>query len=97
VINTIGNRAHITLEENLCTGETDCVQVCPKGVLAMDTGRQLVEIVDPDACVQCGACIVQCPTDALFFRYEDGSIVKPEVIRRTRLNLLARRTIEVEE
>ena len=97
VINTIGNKAHITLEESKCTGETDCVQVCPKGVLKMDATQQLVHIVDPGACVQCAACIVQCPTDALHFRYDDGSIVGPDVIRRTRLNLLARRTIEIEE
>jgi ferredoxin len=97
VINTIGNQAYITLEEMLCTGETDCVQVCPKAVLAMDPDQQLVMIVDSGACVQCGACIVQCPSDALFFRYDDGSIVGPEVIRRTRLNLLARRSIKISD
>ena len=92
-----GNKAHITLEETLCTGETDCVEVCPKAVLTMDPDEQLVLIIDSGACVQCGACIVQCPSDALFFQYDDGSIVGPEVIRRTRLNLLARRSIEVND
>jgi ferredoxin len=44
-------------------------------------------------CVQCGACIVQCPFDALHFRGPKGKIVPPEVIRRFKLNLLGGRTV----
>jgi len=43
----------------------------------------------------CGACIVQCPSDALRFRRPDGRVVEPETIRTTRLNLLGSRSIDV--
>jgi len=42
-------------------------------------------------CEQCGACIVQCPTDALAFVPPGGEQVPPEAIRRYKLNLLGRR------
>jgi ferredoxin len=45
--------------------------------------------------VQCGACIVQCPFDALSFAAPDGTHVAPEVIREFKLNLLGSRTREV--
>ena len=54
------------------------------------------EIVEPGNCVQCGACIVQCPEDALLFRYNDGRVVEPATIRSTRMNLAGQRRIAVE-
>lgn len=95
-INTFHNQAHIDLVTDRCTGAADCVQVCPRDVLQMTTHRK-VEIRQPDQCIQCGACIVQCPRDALRFRYDDHRIVEAETVRRTRMNLLGRRTVEVPE
>lgn len=88
--------ARIELEPERCSGAAECVQVCPRGVLAMDGGRRQVTITDPDACIRCAACIVQCPQDALRFRFDDGSVVEADTIRRTRLNLLGRRSVEVD-
>lgn len=96
-INTHNNHAHIELCVDRCTGAADCVQVCPRGVLRMNGGRRKVEIVRPDDCIQCGACIVQCPDDALRFRYDDGRIVEPETIRSTRMNMVGARTVRVHE
>lgn len=87
--------ARIELEPERCTGAAECVQVCPRNVLAMDGGRRKVTIADPDACIRCAACIVQCPEDALRFRFDDGSLVEADTIRRTRLDLLGRRSVEV--
>ena len=42
-------------------------------------------------CEQCGARVVQCPTDVLAFTNPDGERVPPEAIRRHKLNLLGRR------
>ena len=80
-----------------CTGAAECVLVCPRGVLAMDGPRRKVQIVRADDCIRCGACIVQCPDDALRFRYEDGRVVPPSTVRRTRVNMLGRRTIELDD
>jgi len=96
-INTFHNSAHIELVESKCDGSADCVLVCPSDVLQMDGPRRKVRIERPDQCIQCGACIVQCPTDALRFRYEDGTVVEAPTIRSTRMNLLGkRRKIPVE-
>ena len=96
-INTWRNPATVELLEERCTGAADCVQVCPRDVLQMDGHRRKVEIARPDQCIQCGACIVQCPEDALRFRYADGRIVEPATIRRTRMNMLGRRTVAVSD
>jgi len=49
----------------------------------------------PDICVQCGACIVQCPCDALFFQSPKGEIIFPESIRKFKLNLMGKRLVKV--
>jgi NAD-dependent dihydropyrimidine dehydrogenase PreA subunit len=94
-INTISNEPHVDLVEERCTGAAECVLVCPRDVLQMDGKRRKVEIKRPGQCIECGACIVQCPEDALRFRYDDGSIVEPETIRTTRLNMMGKRTVAV--
>ncbi len=90
-INTWHNDAQIELVDSACTGSADCVQVCPSDVLKMNGTRRKVELARPKHCIQCGACIVQCPEDALRFRYPDGSVVEAATIRQTRVNMLGRR------
>ncbi len=94
-INSRGGEPHIDLVEERCNGSADCVLVCPRDVLEMNGPRRKVEIRRPDQCIECGACIVQCPTDALRFRYDDGRVVEAPTIRRTRMNLLGRRSVQV--
>jgi NAD-dependent dihydropyrimidine dehydrogenase PreA subunit len=96
-INSFRNQFNVELVTDRCTGAAECVQVCPRDVLAMNGPRRKVEIARPDDCIRCGACIVQCPEDALRFRFDDGRVVEPATVRRTRLNMLGRRTVEVEE
>jgi ferredoxin len=61
----------------------------------MDGHRRKVEIRRADDCIQCGACIVQCPEDALRFRYDDDRVVEAATIRQTRMNMLGRRSVEL--
>jgi ferredoxin len=42
---------------------TDCVEVCP--VDAFREGATMLYI-DPEACIDCGACIPECPVEAIF-------------------------------
>ena len=69
-INTFRNEAKIELVPERCTGAATCVLVCPRNVLVMGRGEaaRKVSVVRPTDCIQCGACIVQCPSDALRFR-----------------------------
>jgi len=94
-LNMLGNQFQIELVEAECTGAAQCVQVCPRDVLAMDGHRRKVAIARPDDCVRCGACIVQCPDDALRFRFDDGRIVEPQTVRSTRMNMVGRRTVRI--
>lgn len=55
----------VTLEydPSRCNGCRTCVQVCPHGVLEMHAKR--ARVIDRDACMECGACALNCPEQAL--------------------------------
>jgi NAD-dependent dihydropyrimidine dehydrogenase PreA subunit len=57
------NVSTLKLDESLCSGCETCTLVCPHGVLAKN-GRK-VRIVDFDGCMECGACLNNCPTGAI--------------------------------
>jgi ferredoxin len=46
---------------------TDCVVVCPCDCFR--EGDQML-FIDPDTCVDCEACVSECPVEAIF--YEDN-------------------------
>jgi ferredoxin len=52
----------------LCLRDTACVDVCP--VECMVLGKPEEEwpwlYIDPDTCIDCGACIPECPYEAIF-------------------------------
>jgi NAD-dependent dihydropyrimidine dehydrogenase PreA subunit len=86
----------IILDEKQCRGTGLCEQVCPRDCYKVDKKRHMARIPRTEQCVQCGACIVQCPFDALYFRGPQGELVPPEIIRRFKLNLLGKRFVKVE-
>ena len=67
--------ATLTLEPAACTGCGMCTQVCPHAVFRLPPkpaqmegthrARRVVEIAHRDACMECGACVLNCPTGAL--------------------------------
>jgi len=89
-------RLRISLDEQLCKGAAFCEDVCPVGVFEVDRDRRLAMLARAHACVQCGACIVQCPFDALHFQHPDGGVIEPETIRRFKLNLVGKRLVRTE-
>jgi NAD-dependent dihydropyrimidine dehydrogenase PreA subunit len=56
----------VTLELNpeLCNGCRMCIVVCPHAVFEMNGKR--VRIVNRDACMECGACMMNCEESAIF-------------------------------
>lgn len=66
-------------------------QVCPTRVFEIDAERRLATLPNAEDCVQCGACIVQCPFDALLFPSPAGGQIAPDTVRRFKLNLLGKR------
>lgn len=58
----------VTLEFDLerCNGCGMCVDVCPHGVFAMRDRRAF--LVDRGACMECGACALNCEREAIRVR-----------------------------
>lgn len=53
----------LSFDSARCTGCGFCVDVCPHGVFAKN--ERLVHVVRPDACMECGACQMNCPFGAV--------------------------------
>jgi ferredoxin len=46
---------------------TDCVSVCPVDCFH---GDEKMLYIDPDECIDCGACVPECPVEAIFAEYD---------------------------
>lgn len=46
-----------------CINCRRCTQVCPHGVFA--EGKEHVELIQPSACMECGASALNCPVQAI--------------------------------
>jgi len=86
---------HVSLDGDKCKGAGLCEQVCPRNCYEVDRNRNSANMPRADRCVQCGACIVQCPFDALCFESPEGKIITPETLRRSKLNLIGRRLVKI--
>jgi NAD-dependent dihydropyrimidine dehydrogenase PreA subunit len=91
-------RWSITLDRERCSGIYSCWEVCPKACFEKSSpenpgSQRKVDLADSEHCICCGACIVQCPEDALYFEDEKGLRVEPDTIRRFKLNLMGRRAV----
>jgi NAD-dependent dihydropyrimidine dehydrogenase PreA subunit len=51
-----------------CAGIWECYEVCPVGCWIRDLERRVAILDDPDACIACGACVLQCPENAIELR-----------------------------
>lgn len=87
----------VILDENKCNGCGFCEQVCPRNCFEVDKNRHIATMPGAVRCVQCGACIVQCPFNALYFKNPKGEIIAPEIIRKFKLNLMGKRFVKVKE
>src|SRR3989338_657324 len=54
--------AYIITEACIKCKHTDCVQVCP--VDCFHEGENML-VIDPEKCIDCGLCIVECPAGAI--------------------------------
>lgn len=57
------NVVSLELDAAVCTGCGRCIEVCPHAVFAMESGR--IRLKDRDACMECGACSINCPAGAI--------------------------------
>jgi NAD-dependent dihydropyrimidine dehydrogenase PreA subunit len=55
--------ATLQLDQVRCNGCRMCTEVCPHGVFEVE--HQKAAIVDLDACMECGACAINCDSGAI--------------------------------
>ena len=46
--------------------DKSCVEVCPVDCIHQDEGEDRMLYIDPDECIDCGACEPACPVTAIF-------------------------------
>jgi NAD-dependent dihydropyrimidine dehydrogenase PreA subunit len=51
-----------------CAGIWECYEVCPVGCWIQDLNNNIAVLENPDACIACGACVMQCPENAIELR-----------------------------
>ena len=56
----------LQLDEEKCNGCGMCTKVCPHAVFELSDGK--ARIVNRDYCMECGACMLNCPVQAIFVR-----------------------------
>ena len=56
----------------LCLRDSGCVDVCPVECIVPGnpTDKYPMYYIDPDQCIDCGACITECPFGAIFVEDE---------------------------
>jgi NAD-dependent dihydropyrimidine dehydrogenase PreA subunit len=87
-------RWNIAFDPERCEGVYRCWEVCPEACFEKREDIRKVELAHDERCIRCGACVVQCPKDALFFEDADGAHIEPDVIRRFKLNLMGSRSVD---
>lgn len=60
--------AYVVCEPCFKCKYTDCVEVCPVDCFHED---ELTLYIDPEECIDCGACVPECPVEAI---YEESEV-----------------------
>lgn len=50
-------------DESKCIGCKKCHEVCPHRVFLMENNKAVLH--KKDSCIECGACMMNCPTSAI--------------------------------
>ena len=53
----------VEVDTDKCTGDEECVNVCPVGVLEMENDK--ANPVNVDECLGCESCVEVCPSAAI--------------------------------
>ena len=56
---------YVITEACIDTKDQSCIDVCPADCISAETGDRML-FIDPDQCIDCGACVSSCPVDAIF-------------------------------
>ncbi|HXX59220.1 MAG TPA: 4Fe-4S dicluster domain-containing protein [Dehalococcoidales bacterium] len=68
----IGKETHLIVDQELCKKCSNkcCLWICPAGVYTQkETGEILVDF---EACLECGTCLIACENGAIKWAYPKG-------------------------
>ncbi len=71
--------AYIITEPCIGTKDRSCVDVCPVDCIHDDGDDDKILYIDPDECIDCGACEPACPVNAIFAEDDVPDNMKPYV------------------
>ena len=60
--------AYVITTPCIDTTDQSCVDVCPVDCIHFEEGKDRMLYIDPDECIDCGACEPACPVSAIAFR-----------------------------
>ena len=60
------NMAYVIAEPCIDVLDVSCVSVCPVDCIHYDEGVDRKLYIDPNECIDCGACEPECPVNAIF-------------------------------
>jgi NAD-dependent dihydropyrimidine dehydrogenase PreA subunit len=60
------NVTTLQLDSEKCTGCAMCTFVCPHSVFTMNGKKSFIQ--HKDLCMECGACAMNCPTEAIIVK-----------------------------
>jgi ferredoxin len=92
--------AYVIIQKCIGTCDTACVDVCPcdciRGPVALDDIRsvptdarpshfpRLQLFIDPNDCIDCGACLPECPAEAIFEENDVPAAFHADIERNAR-------------
>lgn len=59
------------VDHNICDGDGECREVCPVEPNVYEIRDGKAHVVNPDECIECGACESACPTEAITLELQD--------------------------
>jgi NAD-dependent dihydropyrimidine dehydrogenase PreA subunit len=57
--------AYPVVDEEKCTGEGDCEEICPADPNVFEIADSKSHVVHPESCIECGLCVEECPVEAI--------------------------------
>ena len=58
--------AYVIAEPCIDVLDESCVSVCPVDCIHFDAGTDRMLSIDPNECIDCGACEPECPVNAIY-------------------------------